>query len=271
MTTRLGLATALILTTIPLTAQTWIARASDNYRPDRRGGRFDLRVYVNGSAEFEIRGNQIRVVNGNARRIRDDGSEYNAEIPRGRMLGLRLDQRDGRNDNGIQIVQEPNPRNGYALRLRINDRRRGDDSRYHARITWDDVQYDRFSDDRGGWNRGRGNDRWGRDDDRWGRDRDNRDFGWGSGGAINWSGRNVPSSLVGEFQGRSRETGEPMDLRISSNGRLEGFSQAGRFDGEARDGVLRIGENRFMVELTGRGFRTIERGNPSNVSEYWRR
>ena len=128
----------------------WRAFASDNYEPRRPDGRFDLRAIVDGDAEFAIRGNEImwRAFNGDV--PHDDGSEYRKEIPRAELYGLRLEQRDGR--ERIQVVEEPSPRNGWALVLRIQDHKGGAD-RYHARVTWEtDGEFQR---DRGGYGPGR--------------------------------------------------------------------------------------------------------------------
>lgn len=115
-------------------SRVWRAIPSDNFDPRRPDGRFDLRAYVDGAAEFAIRGDQVtwRAARGGA--PRDAGCELRKPIPRGELYGLKLDQRDGR--SRIEIVDTPSPRNDWALVLRVVDHKGGDD-RYHARITWE--------------------------------------------------------------------------------------------------------------------------------------
>ena len=110
---------------------------SDNYRPNSRAGRFDLRARVDGDAEFLIRHNTVsyRVLEGGE--PANEGCEYNAELPLGEVIGLKLEQRDGRNP--IQIVEQPSRRNNWTLILRITDGQPGS-GRYHARITWRDSR-----------------------------------------------------------------------------------------------------------------------------------
>ena len=125
----------------------WRASPSDNYEPYRRDGRFDLRAFVDGEAEFAIRGDEVawRVFHGGA--PRNAGCEFRKEMPRGELYGLRLDQRDGR--TRIQILDTPSAGNGWALVLGIRDHKGGDD-RYHARITWEsDSSFERWRDGRG--------------------------------------------------------------------------------------------------------------------------
>ncbi len=115
--------------------QTLPARRSANYDPGSRDGRFDLRVRVDGSVVFFIRGGEIRYQVRNGAPPRDEGSEYRKEIPHGEPVNLQLEQRDGRNP--IRIVEEPSRRNNYTLIVSIDDPQ-GGSNRYHARITWDD-------------------------------------------------------------------------------------------------------------------------------------
>ncbi|MCB9385086.1 MAG: hypothetical protein H6509_10750 [Bryobacterales bacterium] len=124
----------------------WRAAPSDNFDPRRPDGRFDLRAFVDGAAEFEIRGDQVawRAFRGGA--PRDAGCEFRKPVPRAELYGLRLDQRDGR--SRIEIVDTPSPRNDWALVLRILDHKGGDD-RYHARITWESDSS--FGRGRGGY------------------------------------------------------------------------------------------------------------------------
>jgi len=112
----------------------WEAFRSDNYDPHTRDGRFDIRAIVDHEVEFAVRGGRVFYHTLAGRPPRDAGSEYRKEMPRGEVYGLRLEQRDGRGE--MWIVEEPHPRNGYALIVRASDPKGGDD-RYHARITWE--------------------------------------------------------------------------------------------------------------------------------------
>jgi len=128
----------------------WLpARRSENYDPNRRGGRFDLRVRVDGDVDFFIRGDRIRYVVRSGRPPEDEGSEYNRELPSGPLRGLHLEKRDGPDE--IRILEEPSAHNNWALVVNIHDRE-GGDSRYHARITWEDSSKGGYS----GW----GEDPW---------------------------------------------------------------------------------------------------------------
>jgi hypothetical protein len=127
------ISSVLLLGTVWAAAQTLPARRSDNYDPNTQDGRFDLRARVDGAVEFRIRGAEITYRLRNGRAPRDEGSEYKHELPLGALIGLHLEQRDGRNP--IRILEEPSQRNNWTLVLLIEDPQ-GGDSRYHARITW---------------------------------------------------------------------------------------------------------------------------------------
>ena len=173
-------------------------------------GRVDREVYIT------MRGRDVRTSGMDARlpnRARVSGA-----LPRGRGdVLVRL--RDGRGD--VDVIEQPNARNGFSTTIRIRDPRGGADNyrleAYWQGDAWDDDRdrdrRDRDRDDRwepddcrwenkgrgGGWGvifgRGGGrndcDDRRGRDP----RDRDDRG-GWGprgdpngSGGVLRWSGR----------------------------------------------------------------------------------
>lgn len=130
---------------------------SRNYDPYTEDGRFDLRAHVDNEAVFFLRGGEVGFRTLSGRPPHDAGCEYRKEIPRGQMLGIRLDQRDGR--GSMWIAEEPSARNGWTLVVRVSDPK-GSDDRYHARITW---EADRVNRGRG---RGRNwRDGWYREDD----------------------------------------------------------------------------------------------------------
>jgi hypothetical protein len=242
-----------------------VARRSDNYDFNRRDGRFDVRLNVFGRTEIAVRENRIEIGRTQGRDPYDAGSEYRQEIPRARLIGLRIDQRDGR--DGYRILEEPNARNGFALVLLIDDRGRGED-RYHLRITWEDADQRQFDNRsrRDGWERFPSNGDFRSGDFRSG-DRGNGNFGRRE----SWNGDRIPDFLVGNFVGVGFEYAERFTLSIDRRGRVQGFSQNGPFRAELRDGMLWAHPNRFFVERTRNGFRTIEVGNERNVSEYRRR
>jgi hypothetical protein len=109
-------------------------RRSNDWDPSSRRGQFDLRVRVDGRADFYIQGDRIRYAVRSGRTPQEAGpNEYTQPIPRQRCE-YRLEQRDGR--NAIELRDQPAPRNNYTLLIHINDPQ-GGDSRYHARIHWE--------------------------------------------------------------------------------------------------------------------------------------
>lgn len=286
LTSSMLLSAALML---PLLAQDIVIRRNGDFNPSRRGGQMDVRLRVNGPAQVAIQGGTIRILRFDGMTPRDAGSEMNKELPAGELINLRLDQRDGRSP--IRIAEAPSRRNNYTLLLSIDDRQRGDDTREHAHITWDDERLDQGYSNNGSYREryNRNNDRGSNiNNDRY-NDRANNgsqngrfpdlgngswnvpgDQAYGNGGTVRWTGSRIPDFLIGNFRGFSRENREGFDLRIDPNGRVYGTSARGNFEGQARDGMIRVGSNKFYVEQTRNGFRTIEVNNESNVTNYRR-
>jgi len=114
-------------------AQVLPARPSARVDPTARTGQFDLRVRVDGSADFWIQGSEIRYAIRDGRPPLDAGSEYTQPIPRARFASFTLEKRDGR--GRVELREEPGPRNNYTALIHIEDRD-GGDARYHASLRW---------------------------------------------------------------------------------------------------------------------------------------
>lgn len=109
------------------------ARRSPQFDPSSRTGQFDLRVRVDGSADFRIQGSETRYVVFSGRPPIDAGSEFTQPIPNARFASFTLEKRDGR--GLIELREEPGPRNNYTALVHVEDREGGED-RYHATLRW---------------------------------------------------------------------------------------------------------------------------------------
>lgn len=225
------LCAGLVCAALPLSAQIWRAKESDNYRPNRNDGRFDLRVRVNGPTECRIRWDTVECrVRGQGDRPLDAGSEMNSPVPRAALRGLRLDQRDGR--SRMNIAEEPSRGNGWAIVVRIDDNfRRGDNGRHHARITWDGASGG------GDWSDGGGND-----------------GGWGSGPG----GGSAPSWAVGRFTARPRGGGREIEVEINRRGEIRGVN-SDRWRGDIDGRRMRLAGESYEIERDRDGFRARSR------------
>jgi hypothetical protein len=97
-------------------------------------GTFDVRVYVDGEVDLLVRGEDIASEVFTGRPIRDAGSEFSRPLPRAELTRIEVEKKDGRGK--VELLEEPSRRNGYAARIRIEDRQGGED-RYHVRIYWE--------------------------------------------------------------------------------------------------------------------------------------
>jgi hypothetical protein len=228
---------ALACAVLPLAAQTWRARPSDNYRPNRNDGRFDLRVRVNGPTECRIQWDTVECrLRGQGDAPRDAGSEMNTEVPRATLNGLRLEQRDGR--SRMTILEEPSRRNGWAIIVRIEDNfRRGDDGRHHARITWDGSSGGDWS---GGGRPGGGG--WGDSG------RPGGGGGWGSGG-----GAAAPAWAVGRFTARPRGASRDIEVEINQRGEIRSLNND-RWRGDIDGRRMRLEGETYEIERISDGF-----------------
>ena len=109
-------------------------KRSESYDPDAKRGRFDLRFYVDGEVEIDVRGDAVRFRMVSGRPPRDDGSEFSQPIPRAKFRSFGAEQKDGR--GSASLIEEPSPQNDFTARVRISDTRGGDD-RYHVRLEWE--------------------------------------------------------------------------------------------------------------------------------------
>jgi hypothetical protein len=224
-------------------AQTFTAKRSSNYNANSRNGRFDLRVWVNGPTECEIRHDTVRCrTRGQADTPRDAGCEYNREVPTGELAGLKLEQRDGRTT--MQIIQEPSASNNYAIVVSIDDRyKRGDDGRHHGRITWDDFRAaaETAVPTTGGRRGAR------------------------AGSSARTGGR-VPDWAVGRFRGFNFESREEYEIEITSNGAItlshRGRTLRGNYSG-GRD--IEIERDRLVIDQEHDGFRIENTGSQPGV------
>ena len=112
-------------------------RQSSRDKPGSKKGRFDLRLVVDGEAIFFIHGDTVRyqVVSGWS--PKDDGSECSHPIPKGGFRKFKVQKKDGRGK--VTLLEEPSPRNDFTAKMRIYDRKGGDD-RYHVRIEWERIE-----------------------------------------------------------------------------------------------------------------------------------
>ena len=258
-----------------LVAAEWRARTDSGYTGESGGGgRFDLRVRVNGETTCEIRGLMVSCFSRDGMEPRDAGCEATRPIPEGRMVGLRTDQRDGR--SRMTVVEEPSRRNNFALVVRIDDRRKGDDGRHHLRITWED--------ERGGGGGYRPSGGFG--DTRGGDFGGNRggDFGGGGSGSYTWD-RDI--RYRGEGRGDYFRSGsrEPLrdayvDIDRRGNARVSFDSRDSRpltFTGRVRRAesdriVVDIGSGETMrIQLDGDQVRSIRIGGDADERLRWDR
>lgn len=83
--------------------------------------------------------------------------------------------------------------------------------------------------------------------------------------------RDVPRWMVGNFNGYNRAYGSRVTLDISRDGDVVATTNGVRMDGRIRDGVLRVGPNRFTIDRDDDGFTTRQIGNERNEVHYRRR
>lgn len=99
----------------------------------RRGGRFEFRGRIDDEVVFFIRGGRVTVQNFAGRGLQVERWSMDDPLPAGRPVRLHLDRKDGRGH--VQLLESPNPRNGYTAVVRVVDSKGGSD-RYHFRLDW---------------------------------------------------------------------------------------------------------------------------------------
>ncbi len=110
------------------------ARPSKQLDSASKKGRFDLRLLVDGEIDVFLQGSSIRYDVHNGRAPRDEGSEYSQAVPRATFRKFLLNKKDGRGK--VVLLEEPTGDNQYTAKLKISDRKGGDDH-YHVRVEWE--------------------------------------------------------------------------------------------------------------------------------------
>jgi hypothetical protein len=157
--------------------------------------------------------------------------------------------RRGRGD--VDVIQQPNARNGYTAIVRIRDDRSGADQ-YQIAVAWRPQGRGQGN---GGWDRGNGD--WDRDngdwergdrdrDDRGGRDRDDRD----DHGGWNGTGTGTGNRVAVRFNGR---VDDEVDLRIQGR-RASTSNRSGNGTSGVRIDVSGLGlpQRDAIVSVRGR-------------------
>jgi len=106
-------------------APNWNERAAD--------GSCEVRVWVDNVAEVGLRGERVFVRTLEGAPARDMGTVCTAPIPRSGATDIRVRGMDGRGT--AQLIEQPNPQNGYVAVIRIEDRQSGA-AEYRFRIDW---------------------------------------------------------------------------------------------------------------------------------------
>src|SRR5579871_6038649 len=96
-------------------------------------GQCDIRLQVDQDAEVSVRGDMVMIRTLAGRDPRDDGSECNAPLPFGDVMGFNFEVRDSRGE--IRLISEPSRRTSGTAIVRIHDGAPGE-GRYHFRISW---------------------------------------------------------------------------------------------------------------------------------------
>jgi hypothetical protein len=156
----------------------------------------------------------------------------------------------------MSVEQEPNPGNGWALVIRINDNQRGDDGRHHLRITWDRSTG-------GGWSGGGGGGGWGGSGG-W-------DNGWSNTGWNDWDAGNfwsAPGWATGTFY--ASNNGPFEQIRIGRNGRAAVWRNGSMRGAYVQSGQLYVdGANTdFEIANSGNGRGILLRARNGRVFNY---
>jgi hypothetical protein len=104
-----------------------------NWNPGARDGFCEVRVIVDDVAEVGLRGERVLVRTLQGAPARDAGTTCTAPLPRTGATNLRVRAVEGRGN--VQLVEQPNPQNGYTAVMRIEDPQAGA-AEYRLRIDW---------------------------------------------------------------------------------------------------------------------------------------
>ena len=111
------------------------AWAADNLPAKRIEGpnaRFDLRVRVDGTTDFLLRGANVRYEVLQAATPRDAGSTFSEKLP-SEPTSFEIEKVEGR--GRLEVMEKPSDENDWTLRLRISDDEAGI-SFYHVQVSW---------------------------------------------------------------------------------------------------------------------------------------
>jgi len=110
-----------------------LMRHAPNWNPEARDGFCEVRVIVDNVAEVGLRGERVLVRTLQGAPARDAGTTCTAPLPRTGATNLRVRGMEGRGN--AQLLEQPNPRNGYTAVIRIEDSQPGA-AEYRFRIDW---------------------------------------------------------------------------------------------------------------------------------------
>lgn len=99
-------------------------------------GQCDIRVRVDIETEIRFGDSTVEALDRGGSPTRDEGSECNYPLPRGRIRGFQFDVQDKNEDGDIRLVRAPSRATGWRAIVAIRDPE-GGAGRYHFRIKWD--------------------------------------------------------------------------------------------------------------------------------------
>ena len=119
----------------PLPGQPLSSNQNDprRYNINNRSGKFEFRGRIDGEVVFHIRGDVVSAEAVQGLPVRVERFQFSQPIPGQQMPSFQLRQRDGR--GRVELLEQPNPGNGFTAVIRVSDDRRGDD-RYHFELNW---------------------------------------------------------------------------------------------------------------------------------------
>jgi hypothetical protein len=112
--------------------ETITVRHARDWQPNASEGRCDIRVRVDGEAEFGLRGETLTIRTLNGEPPRDAGSECSTPLPRN-VEDFRFKGIDGRGE--VRLLEEPSARNRWLAVVRIRDNKSGSEE-YRYRLEW---------------------------------------------------------------------------------------------------------------------------------------
>jgi hypothetical protein len=129
---RIGFAILGLASAVAAADETVTVRHARNWQPNASEGRCDIRVRVDGEADFGLRGETLIIRTLNGEPATDAGSECSTPLPRN-VENLRFRGIDGRGD--VRLLEEPSARNRWMAVVRVRDTKGGSEE-YHFRLEW---------------------------------------------------------------------------------------------------------------------------------------